>query len=118
MSRFLLFSLLLTFASFVPTAADAFELAGDFSGDFSALLEKSGDPMKSDFELPSMKDVKNSVAYAVTGKPSDPDCAVFGKGSGLGGIAGGALGLPPEWSEKKNESAPIASGTGGGAKKN
>ncbi len=73
--------------------------------------------MKTDFELPSMKKVKNSVAYAVTGKPSDPDCAVFGKGSGLGGIAGGALGLPPEWSEKKNGSAPIASGGGGGAKK-
>ena len=108
---------ILTNGSRASTAADAFELAGDFSGDFSALLEKSGDPMKSDFELPSMKNVKNSVAYAVTGKPSDPDCAVFGKGSGLGGIASGALGLPPEWSEKKNESAPIASGAGGGAKK-
>ncbi|MBD9507508.1 DUF3313 domain-containing protein [Ensifer sp. ENS10] len=108
---------ILTNGSRASTAADAFELAGDFSGDFSALLEKSGDPMKSDFELPSMKNVKNSVAYAVTGKPSDPDCAVFGKGSGLGGIAGGALGLPPEWSEKKNESAPIASGSSGGAKK-
>ena len=108
---------ILTNGSRASTAADAFELAGDFSGDFSALLEKSGDPMKSDFKLPSMKNVKNSVAYAVTGKPSDPDCAVFGKGSGLGGIASGALGLPPEWSEKKNESAPIASGAGGGAKK-
>ena len=108
---------ILTNGSRASTAADAFELAGDFSGDFSALLEKSGDPMKTDFELPSMKKVKNSVAYAVTGKPSDPDCAVFGKGSGLGGIAGGALGLPPEWSEKKNGSAPIASGGGGGAKK-
>ncbi|MCY1743511.1 hypothetical protein [Ensifer sp. SL37] len=69
--------------------------------------------MKSDFELPSMKNVKNSVAYAVTGKPTDPDCAVFGKGSGLGGIAGGALGLPPEWSEKKNEAKSIADGTTG-----
>lgn len=104
---------ILTNGSRASTAADAFELAGDFSSDFSALLEKSGDPMKSDFELPSMKNVKNSVAYAVTGKPTDPDCAVFGKGSGLGGIAGGALGLPPEWSEKKNEAKSIADGTTG-----
>lgn len=108
---------ILTNGSRASTAADAFELAGDFSSDFSALLEKSGDPMKSDFELPSMKNVSNSVAYAVTGKPTDPDCAVFGKGSGLGGIAGGALGLPPEWSEKKNERVPIANGAATGAGK-
>ncbi len=106
---------ILTNGSRASTAADAFELSGDFAEDFSALLEKSGDPMKSDFELPSMKNVKNSVAYAVTGKPTDPDCAVFGKGSGLGGIAGGALGLPPEWSEKKNEAKSIAGGTTGSA---
>jgi hypothetical protein len=102
---------IITNGSRASTAADAFELSGDFAEDFSALLEKSGDPMTSGFELPSMKNVSNSVAYAVTGKPTDPDCAVFGKGSGLGGIAGGALGLPPEWSEKKNETKPIASGT-------
>lgn len=101
---------IITNGSRASTAADAFELAGDFSDDFSALLEKSADPMKSDFELPSMKKVSNSVSYAVTGKPTDPDCAVFGKGAGIGGMAGGALGLPPEWSEKKNETAPIADG--------
>lgn len=92
---------IITNGSRASTAADAFELAGDFSDDFSALLAKSNDPMKSDFELPSMKSVSNSVSYAVTGKPTDPDCAVFGRGSGVTGIVGGGLGLPPEWTEKK-----------------
>ena len=92
---------ILTNGSRASTAADAFELAGDFSEDFSALLAKSDDPMKSDFELPSMKAVSNSLSYAVTGKPTDPDCAVFGRGSGVTGIVGGGLGLPPEWTEKK-----------------
>ncbi|NOV21166.1 DUF3313 domain-containing protein [Ensifer sp. NM-2] len=92
---------IVTSGSRASTAADAFELAGDFSDDFSAMLAKSNDPMKSDFELPSMKNVSNSVSYAVTGKSTDPDCAVFGRGSGVTGIVGGALGLPPEWTEKK-----------------
>lgn len=92
---------ILTNGSRASTAADAFELAGDFSDDFSALLSKSNDPMKSGFELPSMKNVSNSVSYAVTGKSTDPDCAIFGRGSGVTGIVGGALGLPPEWTEKK-----------------
>ncbi|WP_457584011.1 DUF3313 domain-containing protein [Ensifer canadensis] len=92
---------ILTNGSRASTAADAFELAGDFSDDFSALLAKSNDPMKTGFELPSMKNVSNSVSYAVTGKSTDPDCAVFGRGSGVTGIVGGALGLPPEWTEKK-----------------
>ncbi len=92
---------IITNGSRASTAADAFELAGDFSEDFSALLAKSSDPMESDFELPSMKEVSNSLSYAVTGKPTDPDCAVFGRGSGVTGIVGGGLGLPPEWTEKK-----------------
>jgi len=39
-------------------------------------------------------------ASLLGGAPKESACEVFGRGAGVAGLLGGAMGLPPEWTDK------------------
>jgi hypothetical protein len=85
----------------VSPAADACDLAKSFANDFSVLLVTGSNPFKTLPTLPSI----HSVNSMLGGAPKEPACDRFGRGPGLLGLIGDAVGLPPEWTDK---GAPIA----------
>ena len=76
--------------------ADAYALATEFSGDFAKLLVTGADPLKNSVPaLPTAQSIKETFG----GKPKYSACEQFGTQPGLGGALGGAIGLPPDWTD-------------------
>jgi Protein of unknown function (DUF3313) len=84
---------LLTIKARVSEEADAYALAKEFGADFSKLLTTGADPFTK--PLPSMQ----GVSELLGGKPKYSACAVFGPNPGLRDALGGAVGLPPDWTD-------------------
>jgi hypothetical protein len=82
----------------ISAASDAYDLASSFGDDFSKLLRTGETPFRSSPSLPSMQQLNSSLG----GAPKYVACEAFGRGPGVAGFAGSALGLPPEWSDKGN----------------
>ncbi len=80
----------------VSTAAYAYDLAKVFANDFSRLLVTASSPFEGLPTLPSIY----SVASMLGGPPKEAACDDFGRGPGLIGLVGDAIGLPPEWTDK------------------
>jgi hypothetical protein len=80
----------------VSSAGDAYVLASSFGNDFSALLVTGSDPFKALPSMPSMQRVQSMLG----GAPKQKACEAFGRGAGLTGLVGGAIGLPPEWTDE------------------
>lgn len=80
----------------ISADGDAYALATAFASDFSSFLVKGTDPMKLQApDLPSSQQVSEFFG----GKAKYEACEQFGRNPGLGDIAGGALGLPPSWTD-------------------
>ena len=77
-------------------AGDAYEFASSFGGDFSKLLVTGASPFKTLPSLPTM----DGINSALGGAPKESACEAFGRGPGVPGLMGGALGLPPELTDK------------------
>ncbi|QCI65856.1 DUF3313 domain-containing protein [Phreatobacter stygius] len=75
-------------------AGDAYDLASAFGDDFSKLLVTGASPFKTMPSLPAMHRVGSMVGAA----PKESACDAFGRG-GVAGLAGAAIGLPPEWTD-------------------
>lgn len=79
----------------ISTAADAYDLAASFGGDFSQLLVTGKSPF-GHISTPSMQKISASLGSS----PKYAACATFGKAPGVGDmLAGGILGTPPEWTD-------------------
>jgi hypothetical protein len=77
-------------------AGDAYEFASAFGDDFSKLLVTGASPFKTLPSLPTM----DGIHSALGGAPKESACEAFGRGPGVPGLMGGALGLPPELTDK------------------
>ena len=77
-------------------AGDAYEFASSFGDDFSKLLVTGASPFKTLPSLPTM----DGINSALGGAPKESACEAFGRGPGVPGMMGGALGLPPELTDK------------------
>ena len=80
----------------VSSAGDAYDLAAAFGSDFSKLLVTGTDPFKALPSPPSMQRIGSMLGVA----PKQAACEAFGRGAGVPGLLGGAIGLPPEWTDK------------------
>jgi len=80
----------------VSRVGDAYDLASAFSDDFSKLLVTGATPFGT---LPSPPSVHRVVSL-LGGAPKDSACEVFGRGPGIPGLFGSAIGLPPEWTDR------------------
>lgn len=82
----------------VSAAGDAYDLASEFSRDFSRQLRiqkfEISPAAVLDF-IPSSAD----VAYAIDGTPKAEACAAYGNGPGIVGQVAGGFGAPPEWTD-------------------
>ncbi|MDE1993512.1 MAG: DUF3313 domain-containing protein [Rhizobiaceae bacterium] len=86
-------------------SGDAYELASDFSNDFSKMLITGRSPYGSMSGLPSVDRIKALSG----GAPKYAACEVFGRAPGLSGMISAAVSAPAEWTDKgaaKNSSAP------------
>jgi hypothetical protein len=77
-------------------AGDAYEFAESFGEDFSKLLVTGASPFKTLPSLPTMDAIRSRLG----GAPKESACEAFGRGPGVPGLVGGALGLPPELTDK------------------
>jgi hypothetical protein len=80
----------------ISAAADAYDLAKSFAGDFSQLMVTGSNPFKTLPPLPSWQ----SIGALLGGAPKEAACERFGRGPGLPGLIGDSIGLPPEWTDK------------------
>ena len=80
----------------VSSASDAYELASAFGDDFSELLVKGKSPYGS-ISGPMSLDRIRSLAV---GAPKYAACEAFGRAPGVAGVMSGAVGTPPEWTDK------------------
>lgn len=77
--------------------SDAYQLAKSFGADFAQLLVTGDDPIANPIgDLPAIE----TVGEYFGGKPRFAACDQFGRNPGLGDALGGALGLPPGWTDK------------------
>ncbi|MEW6121485.1 MAG: DUF3313 domain-containing protein [Pseudomonadota bacterium] len=82
----------------VSKSGDAYELAGAFGDDFSKLLVTGESPFKSLSGPPSAQRLQSWAG----GAPKYAACEAFGREQGVTGLVSGAMGLPPEWTDKGN----------------
>jgi Protein of unknown function (DUF3313) len=82
---------------------DSYDLASNFSDDFSLLL-KHGTTETSVATFFAGLPTFDDIAYAVDGKAKAAACAAYGDGPGLLGTIGSGLGAPPEWTDKGGRS--------------
>ncbi|MFM9940418.1 MAG: DUF3313 family protein [Hyphomicrobiaceae bacterium] len=76
---------------------DAYELAAAFAQDFAHLLVTGNDPIADPSSgMPSLQ----AAGEYFGADPKQAACARFGKHPGVGGTLGGAIGLPPSWTDK------------------
>ncbi|MEP9379806.1 DUF3313 domain-containing protein [Aquabacter sp. CN5-332] len=88
----------------VSTSGDAYELASAFGDDFSKLLVKGESPFKSLSGPPSMERLQSWAG----GAPKYAACEAFGREQGVTGLVSGAMGLPPEWTDKGSGAGVVA----------
>lgn len=88
----------------VSTVGDAYELASAFGDDFSKLVVKGESPFQKLPDLPSGERVQSWAG----GAPKYAACEVFGREQGVAGLVTGAVGLPPEWTDKGAATAEAA----------
>jgi Protein of unknown function (DUF3313) len=86
----------LTIKARASEEGDAYQLAKEFAADFSKLLVTGSDPMKD--QLPSLPSTQ-SVSEYFGGKQKYTACEQYGRNPGLGDTVGGAIGLPPGWTD-------------------
>ena len=80
----------------VAEEGDAYTLANHFAGDLAILLVTGSDPINAfTATLPSA----HSIGEFFGGKPKYAACEQFGKHPGVGEALGGAIGLPPDWTD-------------------
>lgn len=91
---------MLTTKTRLAKEADAYALAKEFAADFSRLLLTGSDPMEA--SMPSLMTTAEIKEF-FGGKPKQAACEQFGPNPGLGDAIGGAIGLPPEWTDKGAE---------------
>jgi Protein of unknown function (DUF3313) len=80
----------------VSVEGDAYDMAKAFGDDFSRLLVTGASPFKHLPHLPS----GNTIKAMFGGAPKEAACDAFGRGPGVVGLVGDAVGLPPEWTDK------------------
>jgi Protein of unknown function (DUF3313) len=80
----------------VSVEGDAYDMAKAFGADFSRLLVTGANPFKQLPRLPSANAIKAIFGAA----PKEAVCDGFGRGPGVAGLVGDAIGLPPEWTDK------------------
>ena len=80
----------------ISKSGDAYELAGNFGDDFAELVVAGKSPYGHMSNLPSADRMKALSG----GEPKYAVCDSFGRAPGVAGLIGGALGTPPEWSDK------------------
>jgi len=88
----------------VSPAGDAYELASAFGDDFSEMLVKGKSPYGS-MSGPMSMDRIQSLAG---GAPKYAACDAFGRAPGVAGVISGAVGTPPEWTDKGGADATVA----------
>jgi hypothetical protein len=86
---------ILTTRARLSTEGDAYALAKEFAADFARLLVTGADPIKDPPVLSSMY----AVSEFFGGKPKHAACDRFGLNPGLIDTLGGAVGLPPAWTD-------------------
>lgn len=86
----------LTTRARVSAEADAYVLADAFAGDFSRFLVTGADPIS---EPPQFLVSGQAVREFFGGKPKHAACERFGRNPGVTGTLGGAIGLPPAWTD-------------------
>jgi hypothetical protein len=87
----------------VSKAGDAYELASAFGDDFSEMLVKGKSPYGSMSGPMSMDKFKSLSG----GAPKYAACDAFGRAPGVAGLISGAVGTPPEWTDKGGAAAPV-----------
>jgi len=75
--------------------ADAYALASEFGADFARLLVTGDDPIKLSLSVPSARGVGEFLGAS----PKEAACARYGRNPGVGGLVGGMVGLPPNWTD-------------------
>lgn len=80
----------------VSNVGDAYELASAFGDDFSKLVVTGETPFQKLPPLPSAERVQSWAG----GAPKYAACEAFGREQGVAGLVTGAVGLPPEWTDK------------------
>ncbi|HML27409.1 MAG TPA: DUF3313 domain-containing protein [Hyphomicrobium sp.] len=91
---------MLTTKTRLAQEADAYALAKEFAADFARFLLTGTDPMKA--SMPSLM-TSAEITEFFGGKPKEAACEQFGPNPGLGDAIGGAIGLPPAWTDKGAE---------------
>jgi hypothetical protein len=81
----------------VANEADAHTLAGEFANDFAKLLIRGTDPIT---DLTPLAPTTESVGEYFGSDAKYAACRQFGRHPGLGNTIGGALGMPPDWTDK------------------
>jgi hypothetical protein len=77
-------------------ASDAYDLAGAFGDDFAKLLNKGESPFEGvGIDIPSWDTIGSKMGLA----HKYAACENYGRAPGIAGLAGGKLGLPPEWTD-------------------
>lgn len=80
----------------ISNVGDAYELASAFGDDFSKLVVTGESPFQKLPGLPSAERVQSWAG----GTPKHAACEAFGREQGVTGLVSGAVGLPPEWTDK------------------
>ena len=81
---------------------DAYDLAAAFGDDFSKLLVTGETPFGTMPSLPSAE----SLGALFGSAPKYPACEAFGRSSGLIGLIGNGVGVPPDWTDKGAAASP------------
>lgn len=93
----------------VSNVGDAYELATAFGNDFSKLVVTGESPFKKLPDLPSAERVQSWAG----GAPRYAACEAFGREQGVTGLVSGAVGLPPEWTDKGGAASESTVATAG-----
>lgn len=88
---------MLTTKTRVAKEADAYALAQEFAADFARFLLTGTDPINGG--MPSLM-TSAEISEFFGAKPKQAACEQFGPNPGLGDALGGAIGLPPAWTDK------------------
>src|SRR5262249_27782233 len=84
----------------VSPAGDSYDLAASLGAEFSKALVTGARPFKT---LPPPP---KRVGSLLGGAPKESACEAFGRGPGVAGLVGSAIGLPPEWTDKGAQMEP------------
>jgi hypothetical protein len=87
---------MLTTKARISENGDAYELAKEFAADWSRMLVAGVDPIKE--AMPFMTSTQ-AVSEFFGGKPKHRACEQFGRNPGVADTLGGAIGLPPAWTD-------------------